>query len=270
MSGLLLVLEGFRVVLVPGHLCLRSPGFPTGRRLPGGGRNNPAGAVRASGGWSRDCGSGMTCHLDVGPFDTGPRTKISFRAEGGGGEACAWSVDAVFDKGFDGPVARDPNGNHYFYLTVRKDGRLYSSGTMPQLCGSFPVDQYFDSDLDEQVENRSLFDHNGSDVRIDPAKGTIVYERPKSSIAKAVSPGTLLFKAENAWDPYKDGQTVRGTAFAFKKGCEPAPYSVVGRQQGWHTLVLKGAAPVREKGGCKVTSYAMNGNSVLKFTSFGD
>lgn len=221
------------------------------------------------GGWSRDCGAGETCHLDVGEMGAGRKMKITFSTTGAG-KPCTWNVDAVFDKGFGGPVARDPYGNHYFYLTIQEDGRLYSSGTMPSLCGAMPLDQYFSSDLDEVVENRSLFGHNGSDVRIAPEKGTIVYERPKTSISGAVRTGTLLFKADAPWDPYDESEIVRGTAYAFRKGCEPAPYKVEGRQQGWHTLVLKGPAPVREKGGCKVLRYEMNGNSVLKFTSVGD
>lgn len=40
----------------------------------------------------------------------------------GKGETCKWSVDAVCDKGFGGPVAHDPYGNYYFYLTIQSDG----------------------------------------------------------------------------------------------------------------------------------------------------
>lgn len=120
------------------------------------------------------------------------------------------------------------------------------------------------------VDMRSLFDHNGSDVRIDPGAGTIVYEKPKTKIAGTVKAGMLLFKASAPWDPYDDSATIKGTAYVFKKGCEPAPYEVAGRQEGWHTLVLKGAAPVRAKNGCAVVGYKMNGNATLKFVSWGD
>jgi hypothetical protein len=120
------------------------------------------------------------------------------------------------------------------------------------------------------VDMRSLFDHNGSDVRIAPSSGTIIYESPKKGIAGTVKSGMLLFKADTPWDPYDDNAPVKGTAYVFKKGCEPAPYQVSGHQQGWHTLVLKGAAPVREKNGCRVIGYKMNSNATLKFVSLGD
>lgn len=133
-----------------------------------------------------------------------------------------------------------------------------------------PAKQDASDDADDLVDMRSLFDHNGSDMRVDPGAGTIVYEKPKKSISGTVKPGALLFKASAPWDPYDDGVVIKGTAFVFKKGCEPAPYEVSGRQQGWHTLVLKGAAPVREKNGCKVVGYKTTGNSTLKFVSWGD
>lgn len=120
------------------------------------------------------------------------------------------------------------------------------------------------------VDMRSLFDHNGSDMRVNPSMGTIVYERPKKAISGTVKPGTLLFKASAPWDPYDDKVVIKGIAFVFKKDCEPAPYEVSGRQQGWHTLELKGAAPVREKNGCKVVGYKTTGNSTLRFVSWGD
>tara|TARA_R110002020_G_scaffold5971_7_gene24601 strand:+ start:1007 stop:1987 length:981 start_codon:yes stop_codon:yes gene_type:complete len=126
-----------------------------------------------------------------------------------------------------------------------------------------------DPDMPFHLKMRQLFDHNGSDVTIRPERGTIVYTDPKKSISGAVSPGTLLFKSD-PWDPYDTEVTIRGTAYVFKKGCPPAPYQVTGRQDGWHTLVLKGAAPVRSKTGCKVIDYRMNGNSTLKFVSWGD
>jgi len=126
-----------------------------------------------------------------------------------------------------------------------------------------------ESDMPFHLKMRQLFDHNGSDVTIRPERGTIIYTEPKKSISGAVSPGTLLFKSE-PWDPYDTEITIRGTAYVFKKGCPPAPYQVTGRQEGWHTLVLNGAAPVRAKSGCKVIDYRMNGNSTLKFVSWCD
>lgn len=126
------------------------------------------------------------------------------------------------------------------------------------------------NEASDLVDMRSLFDHNGSDVRISPSSGEIVYERPKKGISGTVKPGMLLFKASTPWDPYDNNAPIEGTAYVFKKGCEPAPYQVSGHQQGWHTLVLRGAAPVRDKNGCRVIGYKMNSNATLKFVSFGD
>lgn len=120
-----------------------------------------------------------------------------------------------------------------------------------------------------EFDMRSLFDHNGSDVIVQPGEGKIAYEAPKKSISGAVFRGMILFTGQ-PWDPYDDKAIVKGTAYVFKKGCMPAPYEVSGRQEGWHTLVLKGPAPVREKNGCDVVGYEMNGNSTLKFVTLSD
>jgi hypothetical protein len=120
------------------------------------------------------------------------------------------------------------------------------------------------------IDYRSVYDHNGSLTDIDPTMGTITYREPKKSISGTVKPGALLFKADKPWDIYDDKTVVRGIAYVFKKGCAPAPYSVSGHHEGWHTLILEGPAPIREKSGCKVIGYRKNGNSVLKFVSLGD
>lgn len=221
--------------------------------------------------WSRDCDQGRTCHLEIKDTKSKRAVEVTFSVEGNG-SSCKWSVNAVYDRGFGGPVARDPHGNYYFYLTRQKDGRLYSSGTMLSNCGPQPTDQYFASDGDAQaiVDNREVFDHNGSAMIVSPSQGTIIYRDPKKSIADTVKRGALLFKASAPWDPYDDDAVISGTAYVFKRGCEPAPYEVSGRQHGWHTLVLKGAAPVRAKANCEITGYKMSGNSILKFVSWGD
>jgi len=72
--------------------------------------------------WSRDCGDGRACHVDIDDTKSRKTVAITFSIEGKG-IACSWSVDAIFDKGFGGPAARDPNGNYYFYLTRQEDGR---------------------------------------------------------------------------------------------------------------------------------------------------
>lgn len=219
--------------------------------------------------WSRDCGNGKTCHIEIDDMTSSKTLNITFSIEGNG-ETCSWSVDAIYEKDTGGPVAHDPFGNYFFYLTIQEDRQLYSSGTMLPICGPQPLDQYFTSDAQALIDNREIFDHNGSAMVVNPAAGSIVYRDPKKSIAGTIKPGTLLFRANAPWDPYDDKVVVKGIAYVFKKGCKPAPYEVSGRQEGWHTLLLKGAAPVRAKNGCNVVGYKMNGNSTLKFVSWGD
>lgn len=203
--------------------------------------------------FSRDCGSDQTCHLDIDDRKSRTVMRITFSTEGKW-SACTWSVDAIYDKEFGGSVAQDPYGNYYFYLTRQEDGRLYSSGTILSTCGPQPTDQYFTADALTSVDNREVFDHNGSAVIVSPSSGTIIYRDPKKSITDTVKPGALLFKANAPWDPYDDNAIIHGTAYVFKEGCDPAQYSVSGHQQGWHTLVLKGAAPVREKKGARLST----------------
>lgn len=122
----------------------------------------------------------------------------------------------------------------------------------------------------EVVSLRSLdglpYDHNGSEMIVDAAKGVIVYAKPKASIAGTVRPGTVLFRGE-PWSLDPRTVPIRGTAFVFRKGCAPAPYAVRGTYRG-DGFVLTGAAPVRAKGSCAVTgASAASGNARLAFES---
>ncbi len=108
------------------------------------------------------------------------------------------------------------------------------------------------------------WDHNGSIMRLDRAAGTITYEEPKPSISKTIAPGTVLFRGT-----LKDGM-LTGKAHVFKKGCDPAPYTVTGSfQPEQHMFELNGAAP-RWKG-CKVVgTNPSSANSRLVFRSLGE
>lgn len=110
------------------------------------------------------------------------------------------------------------------------------------------------------------YDHNGSGMIVDAAKGLIVYARPKASIASAVKLGTVLFRGRPwSWDPAVS--PVRGTAFVFKKGCAPAPYEVRGDYRGTE-FALSGTAPVRTMTSCGLTgTSASSGNATLRFVS---
>ena len=94
--------------------------------------------------------------------------------------------------------------------------------------------------------------HNGSQMLI-RADDTIVYLRPKASLRGLVTDGIML--VEGKWE--EDVYT--GTAYAFKKGCPPAPYKVRGStvQKGNRLdLVLEGEGPLRDPGGCDVIGHS--------------
>lgn len=113
--------------------------------------------------------------------------------------------------------------------------------------------------------------HNGSDMLVDEAYGEIRYDKPKASIAKAVKPGDVLFRGTF----HNDG-TVEGTAFAFKLGCEPAPYPVKGRYPNPATftngrMVLAGPGPKRRDGSCEVERLtSSSGHSKLVLDANSD
>lgn len=92
-------------------------------------------------------------------------------------------------------------------------------------------------------------DHNGSTVELTDDR--IVYSQPKASLRGVVKPGTVLVEGE--WN----GERFSGTAYAFKKGCPPAPYAVSGgrvERPGQLDMVLRGAGPIRK--GCAVVGYS--------------
>lgn len=92
-------------------------------------------------------------------------------------------------------------------------------------------------------------DHNGSAVELTDDR--IVYTSPKASLKGVVKAGTVL--VEGKWN----GDRFSGTAYAFKKGCPPAPYAVSGakvERPGRLDLVLRGAGPIRQ--GCEVVGHS--------------
>ncbi|MEH3116800.1 MAG: hypothetical protein PGN25_04135 [Methylorubrum populi] len=109
------------------------------------------------------------------------------------------------------------------------------------------------------------YDHNGSRVLVDERAGTIRYDVPKASMRTVAARGTLLFHGT-----FAANGAITGTAYAFKAGCEPAPYTVTGRSQS-STIVLRGPAPKRDPLSCAVTGVADGGALVvLTFREYGD
>lgn len=173
--------------------------------------------------------------------------------------------------------ACDDNSNLIYADTAKwvsdaapRDAKVESAtgpeGAAPEPAGAASAEYSRETDL-----SGPQFDHNGSLVVVDPKRGLIIYKKPKKSIAGTVKPGDVLFRGK-PWDLYDSEGGVRGTAYVFRKGCAPAPYEVSGGQrQSWHTLVLRGEAPVRKKSGCDIASYTKTGgNSELVFDNVDD
>lgn len=113
--------------------------------------------------------------------------------------------------------------------------------------------------------------HNGSSVLVDMRAGEIRYDEPKPGIRKAVRPGTVLFRGTFA----RDGR-VSGIAYAYKAGCEPAPYAVSGTYPlkpsfASGPMVLRGPSPKRDPHSCAVIGYSdTSPNARLVFDVYGD
>ncbi|MBD2745879.1 hypothetical protein IC232_04120 [Microvirga sp. BT688] len=107
-----------------------------------------------------------------------------------------------------------------------------------------------------------IYEHNLSviDWFVVGDKIKATYSKPKASLAAAgVKEGAVLFEGDY------EGNRIIGTAYAFKSGCAPAPYQVIGMEQG-SQIVLRGPGPVRSKTGCDVVGYsAKSPHAELKF-----
>lgn len=91
-------------------------------------------------------------------------------------------------------------------------------------------------------------EHNGSLMlltRDEDGHTEIKYDTPHAGLP--VAKGALLFTG--TYDFKRNVFT--GTAYVFKRGCEPAPYPVFGSQTG-PGIVLIGDAPVRDLHSCAI------------------
>ena len=113
----------------------------------------------------------------------------------------------------------------------------------------------------------STWFHNGSTMVVNEQTGRIVYEEPKASIAGTVPKGAILFEGKF------DGKRISGTAYVFKKGCDPAPYQVSGRvedRKGFGSrIVLTGPAPKRDRNSCAIIGTTAT-HSRLVFEEYMD
>lgn len=122
-----------------------------------------------------------------------------------------------------------------------------------------------------QAGDVSFWDHNGSQMRIEQhgRDVTISYEEPRRGIAKlGVASGDTLF-----FGKVSPNGSLTGEAFVFRRGCEPESYTVTGRWDpdgGQQNLTLRGAAPVRARGGCDIVDYSNSkGSATLRFALIG-
>lgn len=113
------------------------------------------------------------------------------------------------------------------------------------------------------MHDGTAFDHNRSVMRVYPHDGVIAYDEPKPAVRDVVRSGTVLFRGLT----FTEGGRIEGTAFAFKKGCPPAPYPVTGGYSRDNaTITLRGAGPIRK--GCDVVGYSEKSpHAVLRFKS---
>lgn len=112
------------------------------------------------------------------------------------------------------------------------------------------------------VNSLGAWDHNGSEVTVDPDTGVIAYRVPKPSIRTVAGEGTVVFRGH-----LRSERRVQGVAYAFKDGCAPAPYQVAGSySRDGGTLILRGLGPVRH--GCEVVAYSERSpHAALKFVN---
>lgn len=93
-------------------------------------------------------------------------------------------------------------------------------------------------------------DHNGSIMMLTRSgvnSVTIRYEVPRAKLR--VSPGAVVFRGKS-----DDKGHLTGTAYTFKRGCEPAAYEVQGKKEAG-IITLTGAAPRRGRRSCSIVGY---------------
>ncbi len=117
----------------------------------------------------------------------------------------------------------------------------------------------------------STWDHNDSTMVMEKVRRRVEirYEQPSRRIRRlGVRSGDVLFTGRQK----RNGRLV-GEAFVFRRNCPPAGYDVRGRfdpDRGQDELILRGSAPIRERGGCDVVDYSRSRKSSrLLFTLVG-
>ena len=117
----------------------------------------------------------------------------------------------------------------------------------------------------------STWDHNGSTMVMEKRRRNVEirYEEPSKRMRRiGVKSGEVLFEGR-----VNRRNKLVGEAYVYRRNCQPAGYEVRGRFTpgvGQDEIILRGAAPIRERGGCDVIDYSRNRNSArLLFTLVG-
>lgn len=97
-----------------------------------------------------------------------------------------------------------------------------------------------------------IYEHNRSVIDWVVVGDSIraTYSKPRPDLETAgIKEGQLLF------DGVYEGERISGTAYAFKSGCSPAAYQVIGAEERGK-IILRGPAPTRSRTDCRVTGYS--------------
>ena len=180
---------------------------------------------------------------------------------------------------FDGTHSDDDFQGWFAFKDVKTDKRIgtdNASGGLVlanQWMSLCPYGRPYDELPIENVMTESTYysdsgetiGHNGQSMRLVHGKDAISYgPHPRSA---SIPPFSTVFRGMVT---YFDNP-VKGVAYTFKKGCEPAPYWVEGHVDREGKIELHGKAPVREKNGCKVVGYtekSKNANLVFRFEHY--
>ncbi len=96
-----------------------------------------------------------------------------------------------------------------------------------------------------------VYEHNSSVMKVDVSgkQVEIKYLSPRPGLPLNVQLGTVLFEG----GVNERSGRIEGNAYAFRAGCKPVPYWVVGDfVEGDKYLVLSGARPVIDRRTCTI------------------
>lgn len=122
------------------------------------------------------------------------------------------------------------------------------------------------------VAQESAWNHKGSLMKLARSGDEVMIKflDPKHTLLKqGVQRGTVLFQGTLAAD-----NSLKGSAFAFRQGCDPAKYNVSGRfdpKSLLESFEIEGAPPAWPESGCDIKAGSPSVSSAkLVFTPYGN